>query len=267
MTPRWRRGLLLAWLVASTGCFEPVCERGDTSCAVAPGAADGSASRSSRALRFDGVDDLLEVAPDSAGTDQSGFTVELWFKTTSPAGTLAEEFLGGGGTHAARKRLYLQAGAVCGTQAGLGGVTQCTGAATYADGAWHHAALSSSGTEGTQALCVDGVLQASGPVIHTSGFIYQQAFRLGCSTSLDQPVDFFRGELDEIRIWTVARSAAELAAARTTTLRSGAGLEVSLPLEGAGSDATAPDAAGAHRDAALEHFEFAPSPWTAPGAF
>jgi len=79
------------------------------------------------------------------------------------------------------------------------------------DGQWHHAAVVRS--NGVLKLYIDGVLSSSVPCI--TNLNNTNLFRLGYICAANQN---FKGTMDEVRIWNVARTEAELLANRNTEL-------------------------------------------------
>ena len=82
-------------------------------------------------------------------------------------------------------------------------------AAEYADGNWHHIAATYDGTN--KYMFKDGVL--IGSATNQSGALLFHGTRNGIGASLDAalpPSEFFNGTIDEVRIWSVARSAASI---------------------------------------------------------
>lgn len=171
------------------------------------------------ALHFDGVNDSVDI-PHSAGQLGYPFTVEAWVKTTDADGILVSKYVGssgngwqmgmGGGKLTAWFFRPGGAGAIFPTGAGI------VGATTINNGAWHHVAFVVDSTGGR--LYVDGVADGSsgwtwgtpGPATTTV------PVRLGNETT--GYLYPFAGTLDEVRIWAVARSAAELQTYKTTEL-------------------------------------------------
>lgn len=65
----------------------------------------------SGALQFDGINDLVELPTAlAAGSNETAFSLEVWFKTTAPTGCLFEVY---GSTGGADRFMFLDAGKVC----------------------------------------------------------------------------------------------------------------------------------------------------------
>ncbi len=165
--------------------------------------------------------------------------------------------------------LFLLNGQVCFYVYASGATTVCSPAATYADGAWHHAAGTLGVTSGT-SLYVDGAPSASSATPTSSSFNSDTNFRLGYGhTGFVSSLVYYGGKLDEVRVWTVERSASEiLANYRTHLAGTTAGLQGYWRLDDeSGSSTTAKDSTPNGNDGTLLGFTFATSPWVVGGAF
>ena len=127
------------------------------------------------------------------------------------------------------------------------------------DGAWHSVALVFDETSGTQSLYLDGQLVGSG-----SGYFYGYP-----SDSYDQvgtgytqylpnarPGWYgFQGQIDDVQIWSVARSAAEVAQDASAPVSATApGLVADYPFD-EGQGPTAYDQTANHNDGTLAGFD------------
>jgi hypothetical protein len=139
----------------------------------------------------------------------------------------------------------------------------CT-AATYNDGAWHHAA-GTLGPDG-QFLYVDGNLEETEPSVTASAFDWDTDFRAGYGyIGPNGPLTHFSGLLDEIRIWRIQRSEQDIAANLNQTIDPRtSGLQGYWRLDGGGT--TVLDATTGDHDGTLTNFAVDPSPWVRPGA-
>jgi hypothetical protein len=239
---------------------------GVTRAGGAGGAATGTGGTggagTGRALRFDGVDDSVTLPAGPGAANETAFGSELWFKTTTLTGVLFEVY----GPNGADRSSYLKEGKVCFYVWTPSYSELCTAADTFADGWWHHVA----GTlgDGGQRLYVDGVLQASASAVRSSAFSDDQQLQLGYGPiGPGGPLFHFAGVLDEVRLWSVERSAWEIADNRNGPIDPATpGLQGYWRLDESGAAATATDATGAGHDGGLNGFSFAPSPWVT-GAF
>jgi Concanavalin A-like lectin/glucanases superfamily len=231
--------------------------------AFAVDAAPDASFESIAALSFDGVDDWVHLPAAPGGASETAFSVELWFRATAATGNMFEVYAG----TSADRFLSLNNGQVCFYVYGAPTTQVCTAAATYGDSAWHHAAgtLGSGGVN----LYVDGAPAASSKAITASTFTGDTDFRLGMGhTAFVSSIVYFQGALDEVRLWSVERSAADIAANYQQTVSPAtAGLQGYWKLDETGAVAVAADSTSGGHDGQLTNFTFTPSPWVHPGAF
>lgn len=162
------------------------------------------------ALHFDGSNDYVSVPHSGNLPLTTPFTVESWIyveATGEPFPTIVSK-------NSNNLVLWLQEGTsshqwrLC---ARLGGTQVTAPAANIAENTWTHVAMTYDGT--SAFLYKDGVLLTSGavtgPTLNTSPFL------IGYWEGFGRP---FRGKMDELRVWTGARSATELQAAMNTEL-------------------------------------------------
>jgi Concanavalin A-like lectin/glucanases superfamily len=154
------------------------------------------------ALNFDGVNDCVQIYKCSGNIFAGGdaITIEYWFKGSSNQSAVRFysyfNFIiaGWNGTHT----ISTDQGAGRGISVGSG----------YTDGNWHHIAMTWQ-KGGLFTSYLDGVQVAqraasSNPLPSFSAGVY-----LG---SLDGTSEFMNGSLDEVRVWTVARTQAQIQA-------------------------------------------------------
>ena len=120
--------------------------------------------------------------------------------------------------------------------------------ADLADGNWHHVAATYNGA--TKAIYLDGTLVGAAS---QSGNVSSTASSAACGASYNviSAADYFNGQIDEVRVWSVGRSAGDIAAGLNHSLTGlEPGLAASLRLdEGAGT--TTADASGHGRTGTL----------------
>ena len=168
----------------------------------------------SGALRFDGVDDFV----DFGSVPMFTHTLEAWVRT-SAIPTSVQFFFGPegtstGGCHFGAGLLiaFGPQGAfdyVVGPE-GCGNDVAITGGPPPLPETWHHVAGTWDGVTDTMKLYVDGCLVATGTQRYFDLFPRVTAGAL-FSFQFSAPFFFFAGDLDELRIWDVALSAAEIA--------------------------------------------------------
>jgi hypothetical protein len=162
-------------------------------------ATDGGAGY---ALSFDGVDDYATAGNGGFTTAEGTTTIELWVRFES--GASDQDFI--------VLRLNLESGLRIGIHAGtiaarriFGDRVLVAAPALPSANEWHHVAYTFDYT--TNVLYVDGAqvdAQTTAPDDRTPNQIW-----LG---SIDGVNALFRGRMDEVRVWVVTRSAAEIRA-------------------------------------------------------
>ena len=170
-----------------------------------------------RCLQFDGVDDFARVADAAALDGHSEFTLEFWVKLSdvqrqqglvskmnSVSGTFTDDAYG----------VWVQNGNVVyevyGPSSGV-----LVPAAVLAPDRWTHIGLVKDAANLT--LFVDGAVASTTPF---SGPVYSVAADLlfGCQRWQGSPGLFLGGSMDEVRLWSMARSQSEIGAARGSYL-------------------------------------------------
>jgi len=158
-------------------------------------------------LQFDGINDYVAL-PSSLYTTHFGasggqLTIEYWFKGSQLQSPVRFQDAGG----------WVVAGwmsppqFIISTDGGTSGLTIGTDAAIE-DGQWHHVAcVWQRSTVGGFRVYLDGVLTAS----RDSGSSSLPAISSGlCLGALGGTSEFLAGSLDEVRIWNVARTQAQI---------------------------------------------------------
>jgi hypothetical protein len=205
------------------------------------------------ALRFDGSNwvNLPNYLIDSFADSE---TIEAWFQTQSGGVILGYQTYG--------YPTYPSFGAIpalyVGTDGklygGFSGSGQIGSDRFVADGRWHHAALVVDGGTRTLSLYVDGQLVQSIPGTPSHIVAYVNQIGIGFTDSWPAtPGGWygFQGQIDEVRIWSQARSAGEIQHDMTTAAKgTEPGLELYYPFE-VRSWTTALDATAHHRDGTL----------------
>ncbi|MEM7106865.1 MAG: fibronectin type III domain-containing protein, partial [Bacteroidota bacterium] len=209
-------------------------------------------------LTLDGSNDY--VAIDNFFYNSSGLselTVETWIKTSDGSNQVICSF-----DRNEYFRLEIDGSAADAGRIGFGiftngGQIDLGGSTRVDDGNWHHVAATY--VNGVASIYVDGVLDASlsqGTTFGTGNIRYGFIGVGSEATSFDGsrgPTDYFNGELDEFRIWSVGRSQTEVSENRFVSLvGSEPGLQTYYRItESSGptiADATATGATGFLRD-------------------
>ena len=174
------------------------------------------------ALNFDGVDDHVRSTGALPGTSE--LTLETWVNPTtlaSPTGynaLLNGDDFGGGAVHLQLLNSGLLQLAVAG-----GGTVNSTFAVPL--NTWSHVAVVYSATAGTARFYLNGTLVNTASTTVGAG-ISGQAYTLGAWVNGGTPTRFFKGSLNELRVWNVARTAAQIGAAYNQALTAQRGLVV-----------------------------------------
>ncbi len=186
-----------------------------------------------RGLQFDGVDDWVTIA-DSASLDlTTGMTLEAWVKPEE-LGTTWRTILVKEQSDQLAYALYAntEAGKPSGhvfTSADNG----VTGPDSLPAGAWSHVATTWDGT--TSRLFVNGEEVASRPLSGTA-VVSGGALRIGGNAIW---AEWFKGSIDEVRVYNRALTPAQLLADKDTPIGKGTGSQMSPGREAQGAPAQA----------------------------
>ena len=196
------------------------------------------------ALSFDGVNDYVTFGSASR-LGASNFTIEIWFRRTG-AGTTASTGSGGvsavpllakgrGEADASNRDMNYFLGIrpsdnvlVADFEEGANGTTPglnhpVTGVTPISNNVWHHAAATYDGATWRLYLngALEGQLTVNRPVRANS---IQHASLATALNSSGTAQGFFRGTLDEARVWNYARSGEQIATAKNLEITSQTGL-------------------------------------------
>lgn len=166
-----------------------------------------------RALQFDGSATAFANTQQPVAAPQT-FTMSLWFRTTA---TQIGVLLGFGDNAttpfgAADRTLYINGAGALSFYVWDGSPNTITSTNTFRDGQWHHAAATFSAATGMR-LYVDGLLVAQNPNV-TVAYTYPSGgyWRIGQD---------FNGTIDDVQIWNVVRTPAQIQSARSRPLTGG----------------------------------------------
>ena len=182
-------------------------------------------------LEFDGVNDYGELADSSLlsfgnGVADTPLSFEMWIRPDVLSGKY--QLLSKWGETANQEyRLYIAANVIRldlrdqSAQATISAYTSSSQAGLA--GAWHHLAVSYDGRGGSTAaagitIYIDGVAV---PLTRSNNAAYVAMENLGATLQVGRESAAWKqydGGLDELRLWAVARTAAQIQAARTTEL-------------------------------------------------
>ncbi len=163
-----------------------------------------AAGRFGKGLLFDGTNDYVQV-PDAAALSLSGsFTLEAWIQRKFPATGYDNILVKGASPNRRNYRFYLHTtGAVrCYFEQADGTKSETITTQTIADTNWHHVACVRDGALGQNRIYIDGVLAKSEAKPGTPATNPNPVF-IGAYDS--SGLDAFSGQIDEVRISSIAR--------------------------------------------------------------
>ena len=184
---------------------------------LSPNANDGTLTNGAslvktlgKAMNFDGVDDKVTI---DGGTlvMTNAFTIETWIKTSDIDGNLAIENTilakHAGSAAAGLKTFFVRTdGLFAFVQQGN---TTFTSTTDVADGNWHHVAATYNGTD-TMKLFVDGVRETTASLTGGNALI-ADITSSNIILGLNQGSQFFGGQMNDFRMWSVERSETDIA--------------------------------------------------------
>lgn len=156
------------------------------------------------ALKFDGVDDVVAISPNSDvqfGTS-TDFSVSFWMKTDNwqdDASMVSNKDWDSGGNVGWNIALATDSQGID-VNVGDGGNRADLQAGNLNDGEWHHIAATFD-RDGDVSLYVDGVLEQSTGMSHVGNVTNSLELTLGADAEYDYPFD---GWLEEVKIWNTA---------------------------------------------------------------
>jgi len=184
-------------------------------CALAPSA------QATSALEFDGQNDFVEIPLTASLDGTAAFTSEAWIRPLDTSGGGVVGIWGEGGIPD-KHLLHFSSGLLVGriARSGIPGHTTVT--APIAANVWSHVALTYDSS--FLRLYINGVevaaVAAPGSLEPLAGLAVDAKFGID-ELALLAPT-FFRGTLDDVRMWNVARSAEEIAASSACVVASDA---------------------------------------------
>jgi hypothetical protein len=166
------------------------------------------AGHSGLAVNLDGTNQFVQI-PRSI---QDSFTISFWMRTTTTGGTGAQWWVGNGLVDGEVANVVNDFGvSLVGSHVAFGvgnPDTTIQSTSNVNDGAFHHVVVTRSAASGAMVLYVDGAQQATatGPTGTRSA---AAGLRIG---SLQTHINFFAGQIDEVRLYDIALTAAQVAA-------------------------------------------------------
>jgi len=164
-------------------------------------------SVAANALSFDGTNDFVNLGSTTNFPNTSAFTIEAWVNRDAAAGGMVVSKYNG--SIVGQFQLYVNSN---GTVSFIREVNpwSIVSTITIPEGKWSHIAATYNGT--TMNLYING--QLAGSLV--SGSVGTTAAStnvlIGASYYSNSPNNFFKGKIDEVRIWSLARSQSEVLA-------------------------------------------------------
>jgi hypothetical protein len=160
-------------------------------------------------LHFDGVDDYVILSNENAFDFTNQMTVEFWMN--SNASPELWDALVAKGDDSWRIALT-NAGKI--NFAGNGSFGNVTSNTTVVDGGWHHISVTYNGS--TAIIYVDGIVDNS---IAGTGNINNSSYNVSIGENAQATGRYYTGNLEEVRIWNVARTAYQVNGAKSCELQ------------------------------------------------
>lgn len=162
------------------------------------------------ALNFDGINDFITIndAPSLDMNGDSTLTIEFWFRTTDTgAQRIVSKFQGNPNHTGYGVALYSDGSIGAAKVSTLANYSQITSTGVnYSDGLWHHFAVVMPGTNATNyQMFIDCNLASVVVSSNTLSASIMNDVNLTLGTDISN-ADFFSGDLDEVKIWNVART-------------------------------------------------------------
>lgn len=163
------------------------------------------------AMSFDGANDSVEISGYTGITGTDARTMEAWIKTTDTDAPILSW-----GTDADGEKWIFRVQNGSGTTGAIrvevnGGYI--VGSTVVSDGEWHHVAATFEADDDPDVadikLYVDGGLETTSAV---SGQTINTTPGNNVKIAIDHHNRYFKGQMDEVRIWNVARGQAEIQA-------------------------------------------------------
>jgi len=166
----------------------------------------------SGAVSFDGTDDFVSVA-DNLLRDNLSLTLAMWIRTTASGILFAYQNAAypSSSTNGV-PALYVGTDGKLRGEFWMGAVSPIASALSVSDGRWHHVAV--TGNTNTQTLYLDGQPAGtlSGQINHLDMSKNQVGTGWGGWPGLGSGWQFFRGSIDDVRIYSRALTQAEIQA-------------------------------------------------------
>ncbi|MDA0180325.1 LamG domain-containing protein [Solirubrobacter phytolaccae] len=207
-TPAPSQKLVGAWSFNETSGTTAKDTSGQGNTGTVSGATRVTAGKFGGALSFDGVNDTVNI-PDSASLDlTTGMTLEAWVKPTSTAGYRSVVFKENAAAGHQTYSLYSSNGSARPVAEVAVGpkYTSALSSQSAEAGAWTHVAAT---FDGTQLRVYRNGVEVATKALSGSLVKSNDPLRIGGNKIWDE---WFKGTIDEVRVWAGARTRAEIAA-------------------------------------------------------
>ena len=173
------------------------------------------------AIGFNGLQ-VAEIASDTALELKRQITLETWAKVDRYEDTWTPLIFKGTGERSSERSYALWLNANGSVYFGVTDATGIQGFQTEAGlvpvGEWHHLAAVMNRDSGQLRVLVDGVDRGGAAVRTIDNLTDAQPLRLGANVEPYAGQGNFHGQLDDVRLWNIARSEAEILAAKDAPL-------------------------------------------------
>lgn len=167
-----------------------------------------------RSLFFSSTGSPFVQVPRTSALPTSAITMELWLRPGTPTQTFTHP-IGLGGSNRATIYLRSDTGQIAYKFDSIGGVRVEANIGAYTVNTWTHVAVTYNGS--TVRAYLNGVeataaaRSATGSISYLNNDIYFGVY----DSTLDKP---YNGRLDEVRIWSTARSASQISSSYNATV-------------------------------------------------
>ncbi|NOG84533.1 MAG: PKD domain-containing protein [Planctomycetes bacterium] len=180
------------------------------------GDAVSGTAKLSGGVSLDGDGDYLLI-PSDAALDVEDLTVEAWIRPTSANRAI---FMRGNSSGGNELLFWLDSGSTILVYLDNGSPKSFSGSVNFNDGSWHHVAAVYDSSAGQVSCYVDGALYGTPVSLSVTLDFGESHALIGADfDSFNRNIgDYFSGDIDEVRLWGVARSESEIVDSKDTEL-------------------------------------------------
>ena len=174
-------------------------------------------SAQNTALDFDGSNDYINITDNASLTSTNAITISAWFKKLSSSNWMS--LVGKGTTDANEEYVLMVKDDQVYFDVGQGSGPYLQQSTTISIGVWHHIAAvhTRSGSTSTMKVYLNGK-DVGGSTVGASNSPNDNSHPLTIGSRFSTSNAPFQGQIDEVRIWSDARSQAEIKANMHTEL-------------------------------------------------